>query len=74
LAPAETPLSICRFLGREPVSVAVDAPPGLSPVVVESLFYLLLSQSDPLGRRGLRFNPVATIIARLVATQTCCLG
>src|SRR3546814_11304678 len=53
-------------LGRQVLTVLLNAMMGLPPVVVGLVIYLLLSRAGPLGVFGLLFTPTAMIIAQTV--------
>lgn len=64
--PLGAAVAVGRFVGREPVTVLLNAFIGLPAVVVGLLVYLLLSRAGPLGEFGLLFTPAAMVVAQTV--------
>ena len=59
-------LAVYRFPGRGAVGAVLSALMGLPPVVAGLFFYLLLSNTGPLGVLQLLYTPTAMIIAQVV--------
>ncbi len=59
-------VATCRFPGRTPVLIFMNALMGLPPVVVGLIVYLQLSRTGPLGWMQLLYTPTAMIIAQTI--------
>ena len=64
--PLGATLATCRFYGRGPLLVLLNALMGLPPVVVGLIVYLQLSRAGPMGSFGLLYTPTAMIIAQVI--------
>lgn len=62
--PLGAAIALYRFPGRHAAIILLNALMGLPPVVVGLIFYLLLSNSGPLGFLQLLFEPAAMVIAQ----------
>ncbi len=62
--PLGAVLATCRFPGRRPLIVTLNALLGLPSVVVGLLVYLALSRAGPLGSLGILFTPQAIVVAQ----------
>ena len=59
-------LTIYNFFGKNTLTIIINSLMSIPPVAVGLFFYILLSQSGPLGHLNLLYSPTAMVLAQFV--------